>query len=76
MRGNVHLEKMREKAEEWGARIGCMSRVNEEMEVNSGRLIWELLARPAWNMNPNCGGQEGKQHARTWKKIKRAVAGN
>ena len=46
MRGNVHLEKMRGKAEKWGARIGCMSRVNGEIEVDRGRLIWELLASP------------------------------
>ena len=48
---------MRETAENWGgggggggggegARIGCMSRVNGEMEVDRGRPIWELLARP------------------------------
>ena len=39
MRGNVYLEKMRVKAEKWGARIGCMSRMNGEMEVDRGRLI-------------------------------------
>ena len=62
MRGNVHLEKMREKAEKWRARIGCMSRLNGEIEVDRGTLIWELLG-PAWNMHL-------KQHARTWKKFK------
>ena len=46
MRRYVHLEKMREKAEKWEARIGCMSRVNGEIEVDRGRFIWELLARP------------------------------
>ena len=46
MSGNIHLEKMREKAEKLEARIGCVSRVNGVMEVNSGRLIWQLLARP------------------------------
>ena len=48
LRGNVHLEKIKEKAEKWvvGARIGCMSRVNGEIGVDRGRLIWELLARP------------------------------
>ena len=46
MSGNIHLEKMREKAEKWEARIGYMSKVNGVMEVNSGRLIWQLLARP------------------------------
>ena len=34
-----------EKAEKWEVRIGCMSRVNGEMELERGRLIWELLAR-------------------------------
>ena len=38
MRGNVHLENIREKAEKWGPRIGCMSRVNGEMEMDSGTL--------------------------------------
>ena len=33
MRGNVHLEKMK-KAEKWVARIGCISRVNREMDLN------------------------------------------
>ena len=46
MRGNVHLEKMREKADKWGERIGCMCRVNGEMKVDRGRLIRKLLARP------------------------------
>ena len=45
MRGNVHLGKMREKAEKWEARIGCKSRMNREKE-DRGRFIWELLARP------------------------------
>ena len=45
IRGNVHLEKNMEKAEKWEVRIGCMSRVNGEMELDRGRLIWELLAR-------------------------------
>ena len=25
------------------------------------------LLGPAWNMNLKCGGQDGRQHARTWK---------
>ena len=39
IRENVHLEKMKEKAEKWRPRIGCMSRVNGEMEVDRDRLI-------------------------------------
>ena len=34
MRGNIQLENLRKKAEEWGARISCMIRVNEGMEVD------------------------------------------
>ena len=60
MNGNVHLEKMREKAQKWGARIGCMSRVNGEMEVDRGRLIRELLARSCLDMYLKYGGQEGR----------------
>ena len=40
MRGNVHLGKIREKAEKWGIGIGCMSRVKGKMEVDRGRLIY------------------------------------
>ncbi len=36
-----------EKAEEWVGKIKWMSRVDGEMEVERGRLIWELLARPS-----------------------------
>ena len=62
--GNVHLE-MREKAEKWRARIGCMSRLNGEMEVERCRLIWELLASSCLEHALKCGGQEGRQHTRT-----------
>ena len=34
MRGNVHLEKIREKTEKWEEGIGCMSRVSGEVEVD------------------------------------------
>ena len=47
MRGNVQLERVREKAEEWAGRTEWMSRVNGQIEVERGRLIWELLARPS-----------------------------
>ncbi len=53
-----------------------MSRVNEEMEVDRGRLIWELLARAYLEQAFGVGEQEGRQHARTWKKFKRTLAGN
>ena len=47
MRGNVQMERMREKAEEWAGRTEWMSRVNGQIEVERGRLVWELLARPS-----------------------------
>ena len=47
MKGNVQFERMREKAEEWAGRTEWMSRVNGQIEVERGRLIWELLARPS-----------------------------
>ena len=45
MRGNVQLERMREK--EWAGRTEWMSRVNGQIEVECGRLIWELLVHPS-----------------------------
>ena len=72
MRGNVHLEKMREKAEKWGARIGCMSRVNGEMEVDRGILIWELLARSCLEHSSEVWWTRGKA---AWK-IQENIAGN
>ena len=47
MRGNVQMERLREKAEEWAGRTEWMSRVNGQIEVERGRLVWELLARPS-----------------------------
>ena len=38
---------MREKAQEWAGRAEWMSRVNGQIEVEQGRLVWELLARPS-----------------------------
>ena len=46
MRGNVQLEKMKEKAEEWAGKVEWMSRKDGQIEVERGRLVWELLARP------------------------------
>ena len=44
MRGNVQMERMREKAEEWAGRTEWMSQVNGQIEVERGRLVWEFLA--------------------------------
>ena len=49
-----------------------MSKVNGEIEVDRGKLIWELLASPCLEH----GGQEERQHERTRKKIKRTLGGN
>ena len=46
MRGNVQVEKMAEKAEEWAGKMEWMSRKDGKIEVERGRLVWELLARP------------------------------
>ena len=46
MRGNVQVEKMAEKAEEWAGKMEWMSRKDGQVEVERGRLVWELLARP------------------------------
>ena len=50
----------------------AVCRVNGEMMVDRGRLIWELLTRPCLEH----GGQEGRHHARIRKKFKKTLAGN
>ena len=47
MIGNVQLEKMKEKAEEWAGKTEWMSRKDGQIEVERGRLVWELLVRPS-----------------------------
>ena len=42
----MQLEKMKEKAEEWAGKVEWMSRKDGQIEVERGRLVWELLARP------------------------------
>ena len=39
MRGNVQLEKLSEKAEEWAGKVECVSRKDEQFEVERGRLV-------------------------------------
>ena len=43
LRGNIQLEKM---AKKWVGRVTWMSRMNGQVEVDRGRMVWELLARP------------------------------
>ena len=38
---------MAKKAEEWIERVTWMSRVNGQVEVDGGRMLWELLVRPS-----------------------------
>ena len=40
MRGNVHLMKMVEKAEEWVGKVEWMARVNGDMAVERGRMAY------------------------------------
>ena len=40
MKGNVHLMKMVEKAEEQVGQVEWMARVNGDMEVERGRMAW------------------------------------
>lgn len=42
----MQLEKLSEKAEEWEGKVECVSRKDEQFEVERGRLVWELLGRP------------------------------
>ena len=46
MRGNMHLRKMVEKAEEWVGKVEWMARVNGDMGVERRRMAWKLMARP------------------------------
>ena len=43
----MQLEKMVEQAEEWAGKVEWMARVDGELEAERGRLIWDLVARPA-----------------------------
>ena len=43
----MHLEQMVEKAQEWIGKVEWMSKVNGLMQVERGRLVWELLGTPA-----------------------------
>ena len=45
--GDVQLEKMAKKEEEWFGRVTWTSRVNGQVEVDRGRMVWKLLARPS-----------------------------
>ena len=45
LRGNVHLEKMKIKAEEWVGKVMWMSRVNGLVEDGRGRMVLELIGR-------------------------------
>ena len=42
LRGNIHFEKMANKAEEWVGKVIWMSRVNGQVEVDRGRWCGSL----------------------------------
>ena len=44
---NVHLENMVNKAEELVGKVMWMSRVNGQVEVDKGRMVWEFIGRPS-----------------------------
>ena len=37
---------MGKRAEEWIGRVTWMSRMKGQVEVDGGRMVWELVARP------------------------------
>ena len=41
----MQLEKMKQKAKEWAGKTEWMSRKDGQIEVERGRLVWELLAK-------------------------------
>ena len=43
-----------------------MSRVNRQVEVDRGRMMWELMGRQSVKHAQKCGGQEGVVHAGSW----------
>ena len=45
LRGNVHLDKMANKAEDWVGKVIWMSRVNGRVEVDRGRMVLEHIGR-------------------------------
>ena len=47
LRGNIQLEKMADKGRRVDWKGEWMSRVNGLVEVDRGRMLWELLARPS-----------------------------
>ena len=47
LRGNVHLEKMENKAEEKVGKVMWMFRMNGQVEVDIGWTQWELMGKPS-----------------------------
>ena len=45
LRCDAHLEKMANMAEEGVGRVMLMSRVNGQVEVDRGWMVWELIER-------------------------------
>ena len=53
LQGNVHLE-MVNMAEEWVGKVMWMPRVNGPVEVDRGRMVWELIGRPGVEHTTKC----------------------
>ena len=43
LRGDVYLENMVNKAEKWAGKVMWMSRIKGQMEIDRGRMVWELI---------------------------------
>ena len=56
---------MAKKAEEWIGRVAWMNRMNGQVEVDRGRMMWKLLTRPSMEY-AKCGGQEDVVRAESW----------
>ena len=57
LRGNVHLEQMVEKAEEWIGKVEWMSKVNG---LREGGWCGNSWGDRQWSMQGKCGGLGGK----------------
>ena len=45
LQDNVHLEKLVNKAERWVGKVMWLSRVNGQVEVDRGWMVWELMGK-------------------------------
>ena len=55
---------MTKKAEEWIGRIAWMSKVNEQVEEDRGRMVWDLLAGTSMEFAAEMWGAGGHSACR------------